>query len=213
MESSFVQNPHVPPLMDRVSQMMSLPFRPAKIAMLGLWDTVPGSSFKDYSDCREVPDSRRGERYKTGSYPNTQRIFHAVSLDENRSKFVPILLCPAMVANMTIISEVWFSGAHADVGGGYPNGSLQSISLAWMADHLSESLGTPLNVPPPAHFSAIAHWPINDQMSSFGSHCQPRVVPVNAKIHTSAVERRTAGVADVEDRGIIERRPYPTRCP
>jgi hypothetical protein len=36
------------------------------------------------------------------------------------------------------LQEVWFSGAHADVGGGYLNGNLHGVSLNWMLERLNE---------------------------------------------------------------------------
>jgi hypothetical protein len=34
------------------------------------------------------------------------------------------------------LKQVWFSGMHADVGGGYPDESLSFVSLLWMIDEL-----------------------------------------------------------------------------
>ena len=34
------------------------------------------------------------------------------------------------------MTQVWFAGAHADVGGGYPDAELSDISLAWMIAQL-----------------------------------------------------------------------------
>lgn len=36
------------------------------------------------------------------------------------------------------IQEVWFSGAHSDVGGGYPDTDLPGVSLNWMIEMLAE---------------------------------------------------------------------------
>lgn len=35
------------------------------------------------------------------------------------------------------LQEVWFSGAHSDVGGGYPNGAISGVSLNWMLEQLN----------------------------------------------------------------------------
>lgn len=37
------------------------------------------------------------------------------------------------------LQEVWFSGAHADVGGGYLNGNLHGVSLNWMLERLNKA--------------------------------------------------------------------------
>lgn len=38
------------------------------------------------------------------------------------------------------IKQVWFSGMHADVGGGYPDESLSYVSLLWMIDELDQQI-------------------------------------------------------------------------
>ena len=77
------------------------------------------------------PGIDKGERYKTDSYPPIRHMAHAVSLDEKRSKFTPLLLCQAINPTYTEINEVWFPGAHSDVGGGYQDSlELSNISLS-----------------------------------------------------------------------------------
>src|SRR5262249_19458890 len=116
-----------------------------EVTFVGIWDTVPGSSLKNYGYCKEekgvvkkygssiLPGVDEGERYKIDSYPVIRRIAHAVALDEKRSKFSPLLLCPAINPPSTKVHEMWFPGAHADVGGGYKDSdALSGISLNWM---------------------------------------------------------------------------------
>jgi hypothetical protein len=47
-----------------------------------------------------------------------------MALDERRPSFLPTRLAGA--------DEVWFRGAHSDVGGGNGNGGLNDIALRWM---------------------------------------------------------------------------------
>lgn len=82
-----------------------------------------------------------------------RRACHALSLDDDRRTFHPILLSehreqrvfPGTVANGKSsrrisnvkderVSQIWFSGAHADVGGGYPDDSLAHVSLRRIMD-------------------------------------------------------------------------------
>ena len=91
----------------------------APVQFLGVWDTVPGSQFKKYSVCSEKSDSVEGIRYKILSYPTIREIAHAVSIDEKRSEFSPVFVCPPIDPARTIVHQTWFAGAHADVGGGY----------------------------------------------------------------------------------------------
>jgi hypothetical protein len=73
--------------------------------------------------------------------------FHAVAIDERRFDFTPTL----WDADPRIEQRL-FAGAHADVGGGYPdsggNAKLAAITLHWMAEKLS-GRGLALTVPPP----------------------------------------------------------------
>ena len=104
------------------------------------------------------PNKRYGERLC-----NVENAYHALSIDDNRASiFTPLLLsAPHLFAGCAPgendgasaqathdmrdrenrikpgrLQEVWFSGAHADVGGGYLNGALNGVSLNWMLNRL-----------------------------------------------------------------------------
>jgi uncharacterized protein (DUF2235 family) len=149
---------------DELRQTLNVDTVPVRIAFLGLWDTVPGSSFKDFGECMEKDDRRTGDRYKSGSYPPIRRIVHAVALDEKRSKFHQLLICPGMNGKFTSTNEVWFPGAHADIGGGYEDAhDLSDLSLRWMTRMLGESYAA---MPPAEEVvgdpAGTAHWSIGD---------------------------------------------------
>ncbi|MET0865801.1 MAG: DUF2235 domain-containing protein [Nakamurella sp.] len=59
---------------------------------------------------------------------------HALAIDERRRAFAPSVW--QIDASETIdpgqIRQVWFRGAHSDVGGGYQENGLSSITLKWM---------------------------------------------------------------------------------
>lgn len=110
----------------------------------------------------DTPNGRYGERLC-----NVEKAYHAVSIDDNRATiFTPLLLTrkhlfvdcprgkkesdnnidfysPMLNSDGTIrknhLQEVWFSGAHSDVGGGYLNSSLSGVSLNWMIDRLRDT--------------------------------------------------------------------------
>lgn len=85
---------------------------------------------------------------------NIEAIAHAVSIDDNRGKrFTPELMTISKLATFcdlptedlqsdivglyiaNKVDEVWFSGAHSDVGGGYSDAGqspLSDVSLGWM---------------------------------------------------------------------------------
>ncbi|WP_165390748.1 phospholipase effector Tle1 domain-containing protein [Pseudoduganella lutea] len=190
---------------------------PVEIAFLGVWDTVPGSAFKTFGNCRELADRRDGDRYKSDSYPPIRRIFHAVSLDEKRSKFRPLLLCPALAPAHTELGEVWFPGAHADIGGGYEDAQgLSNISLQWMVAKLGAHYAPRLTTLSEPSFAAdplgIAHWSIGDRPANLLSDCEDRRPPPGAVSDPAVAARIAAGTARVRMHGVIESKPYPLSC-
>lgn len=56
--------------------------------------------------------------------PNVQHCYQAMALDERRPQFENTRVAGAY--------EVWFRGAHSDIGGGNNNPSLEYVALRWM---------------------------------------------------------------------------------
>ena len=73
--------------------------------------------------------------------------FHALALDENRAAFDPVLWETGAGGWNGRIEQVWFRGAHGDVGGqlsGFePARPLSNIPLVWMLER-AERFGLPL---------------------------------------------------------------------
>lgn len=58
---------------------------------------------------------------------------HALALDDERLTFHPLLFDRSREqATPERIQELWFAGAHADIGGGYPDDALARVALDWM---------------------------------------------------------------------------------
>ncbi|HEY4079292.1 MAG TPA: DUF2235 domain-containing protein [Burkholderiaceae bacterium] len=133
----------------------------APITAIGVWDTVGSLGIPQYN-------LKTGEHIEALRFTDTQLSnkvgngYHAVSLDERRGDFTPTL----WIEDRPGIRQRLFPGAHADVGGGYPEGAesgLSGGSLAWMTQQLSEAgvlyAGTPLYLPvPDATGTAHAPW-------------------------------------------------------
>ncbi len=118
-----------------------------QIKFLGLWDTVEA-----YGMPIEV--LKRGIDWVLWPMlfgdlilsPLVQRACHALSLDDERATFHPLLWDEVTEANMVAnqqvpagrITQVWFAGAHSNVGGGYPEGQLSLVSLDWL---MTEAIG------------------------------------------------------------------------
>ena len=102
------------------------------IEAIGVWDTVGSLGIPDYnadtgrSDVFQFTNTTLSKKVKKG--------FHAVSIDEQRADFVPTLWDPR-----DGITQMWFVGAHADIGGGYPVRKLSNIALMWMAGQLQQA--------------------------------------------------------------------------
>ncbi len=219
--------PDQPPLLaTEIRDRLDIDMQTATVEFLGVWDTVPGSSLKSYGICKEekgfvknylywlIPGIDRGERYKTDSYPPIRRIAHAVSLDEKRSKFAPLLLCKELSAKHTRIREVWFPGSHADVGGGYKDSTeLPFISLKWMMGLLSEVYELATVPQEGGNVMGLAHWSIGDRPANWGSRCIDRVPPAGAEIHASVEERKKASPVPIQWEGKQELLNYPISCP
>ena len=106
---------------------------PIYVHFIGVWDTVkelglPGQPkrFTKHYDNPLLPHHITHAR-------------HALALHDLRPEFEPTLWRglesqPAQNASVTpSLQQVWFPGAHADVGGGYSNTDLSDVALAWMA--------------------------------------------------------------------------------
>lgn len=120
------------------------PLGSVRIENLAIWDTVAALKMPDQT---KDPREYRPEFFDQTC--NIARVFHALAIDDNRAySFTPILArgkqlragCPQGVPEPAV-REVWFAGAHADVGGGYSrhdqvDGHLQGVSLNWMLNQL-----------------------------------------------------------------------------
>jgi hypothetical protein len=105
-------------------------YEKADITFLGVWDTVgalgiPGKLFQHFNE-------RKNAFYDTGLCPIVRVARHAMAIDEHRGAFVPTFWTGEIPAGCDV-KQVWFTGAHADVGGGYLDRDLADIPLVWMA--------------------------------------------------------------------------------
>ena len=222
--------PNSSPLLTKEIKDRKLETQAAEVTFLGIWDTVPGSFFKEYGTCKENENKKAGDRYKTGTYPAIREIAHAVSIDEKRSKFKPILVCkPVINSQPTQVNEVWFPGAHADVGGGYENSKelpgdnaqdLPNISLHWMLGLLGKHYDVKSVVQPAAgKADGLAHWSIGDFSANLGSDCIDRERQFDAetikniKKDGSFEGRKTFQKVPIEKEGSVETLAYPIACP
>lgn len=115
-----------------------------EIEMIGVWDTVKALGLRLPLLWPLTEERHAFHNHHLG--PSIRNGFHAVALDENREVFDPVMWdCPDDWSGR--VEQVWFRGAHGDVGGqigGYEAARpLANISLIWLLDR-AESCGLPL---------------------------------------------------------------------
>jgi uncharacterized protein (DUF2235 family) len=126
----------------RADLQRTLGLRPDSTAIefLGLWDTVEALGWPDLKENYIIPNPRYADQIC-----NVRKAAHAMSIDDDRARvFTPILLtqphlvsqCDSAVRIASIVDEVWFSGAHADVGGRRGT-DLDGVSLNWMLERIA----------------------------------------------------------------------------
>jgi type VI secretion system (T6SS) phospholipase Tle1-like effector len=114
----------------RYQQKQNTPIE--SIEFLGLWDTVAAYGLPVDEMARGVSQWILPLELPDRSFDlRIQRACHALSLDDERTTFHPVLWNEKDVPQEKL-SQVWFSGVHSNVGGGYPDDSLAHIPLHWI---------------------------------------------------------------------------------
>jgi uncharacterized protein (DUF2235 family) len=105
-----------------------------RIRFIGVWDTV-GALGIPWSGIRAVDRlNRRWSFHDTRLSTIVDAAYHALAIDEARKPFAPAVWQQSPDAGDQVLEQVWFSGVHSDVGGGYVDTGLSDIALRWMAD-------------------------------------------------------------------------------
>ena len=108
-----------------------------EVRFVGVWDTV-GAMGIPFSFLGLLDD--KDEFYDTKIGSNVRIARHALAIDEFRADFEPTVWIPR---DNLDLKQVWFAGAHSNVGGSYPPDSggwlLSDIALEWMMREASTS--------------------------------------------------------------------------
>lgn len=129
------------------------------IEFVGVWDTVAAYGGPMVEITRGI-DQYVWPLTPTdyALHPKVKMARHALALDDERDSFWPLLWDESAeyygskgraetkwdgeqqkrAGNR--MKQVWFSGVHSDVGGGYPDDSLSYVSLQWMIEEMEEGL-------------------------------------------------------------------------
>jgi T6SS, Phospholipase effector Tle1-like, catalytic domain len=105
-----------------------------KIHFIGVWDTVDAVGMPFH-----VSDLINAIIYRF-KFPNQRlsehvaQAYHALAVDDDRHSFHPLLWdqrIPSTNKSQNI-EQVWFAGAHSNVGGGYPKQGMSLAALHWL---------------------------------------------------------------------------------
>ena len=155
------------------------------IKSVAVWDTVGSMGIPAYAgdkryDVFRFVDTKLSDKVQNG--------FHAMAIDELRMDF-PVTAWDSRAG----IKQVWFIGAHADVGGGYSaqESRLSDIALDWMMKQLAEvgvRLATPLTYKPEPLIAPAIHQPWSKAPFALLPR-SPRQVAGTDTIHDSVLRR------------------------
>ena len=156
-----------------------------------VWDTVGSLGIPAYNletdtqlDAFQFADLVLSRKVRHG--------LHAVSVDEQRASFTPTLWDAD-----ERITQVLFPGAHADVGGGYPQkeSGLSDCALQWVVDELVK-LGVAFAATPTAQLGpdpcGMAHAPWAQAPWNLLPRGQ-RGLPAGLAVHRSVLDRLGGG--------------------
>ena len=106
------------------------------IHFIGVWDTV-GALGIPLTGLRNLT-KRKHQFHDTELSGSVKNACHAIAIDERRSQFKPTLWQYKPKEGQSI-EQVWFTGVHSNVGGGYPKRGLADLSLEWMIKKAKEA--------------------------------------------------------------------------
>ncbi|MEN7546362.1 DUF2235 domain-containing protein [Rapidithrix thailandica] len=105
----------------------------APVKLLAVWDTV--AAFGIPKNLFGIPFQRINLFKNLTISPNIEQALHMLSVDDQRDAFQPTLMSPDL-ENKDRITQIWFPGIHADIGGGYAEKALSDITLKFLLDYL-----------------------------------------------------------------------------
>lgn len=107
------------------------------IHFIGVWDTVGAVGIPDDVAILNLLDDEAAGFHDTKLSDSVKYACHALALDEQRASFSPTLWTG--VEGRENVKQVWFPGAHSDVGGGYVQHGLSDCALEWMLQEAKDA--------------------------------------------------------------------------
>ena len=184
-------------------------FPKTHIRCVGVWDTV-GALGAPSAEFRWLLDKLlRTDFHSQDLHPRVEHGYHALAIDDMRLTFHPVLWNErrGQARAPGSIEQVWFAGAHSNVGGGYPKQGMAHVSLLWMMRKV-ESLGLRFDrgaLPSVADRANVTDKLYNPR-AGVGAYYRYRPRDIqqyakemcrgDAKIHASVFHRIASGVED-----------------
>lgn len=131
------------------------------VRFLGVFDTVASIGMPNLDDDDKPTSDVVFENNQMSAH--VKEALHLVSIDENRTAFLPTL-----IARDKRATEIWFPGAHADVGGGFWHDGLSDMSLGYMLNQfIKRKLGLMILMPGDINYSKLkgpqGHYQIDEE--------------------------------------------------
>lgn len=181
------------------------------ITFLGVWDTVGALGIPGGIPWLPVTWlqflNRPWSFHDTKLSRRVEHAYHAVAIDEHRPQFAPTLWEQQEGGEQFGINQqmeqVWFSGVHSNIGGGYQDSGLSDIAFLWMKQK-AEACGLAFQdayIAKNVHPNALGELR-NSKVglyAGFRDHHRPigRQDRGNESVHPSALERMDAGLTPV----------------
>lgn len=184
--------------------------REVGIKFIGVWDTVGALGIPLRGlNLLTRPKHEFHDVELSGIVENA---YQAIAIDERRWPFKASIWQAIDKPGQTV-EQVWFTGVHKDVGGGYQETGLSDIALQWMVDRAA-GCGLGLDQ---AYLSEVAHpdalGPMHDSRTGFYKFMFPHIRPIDAggkneSVAESALTRfkdAAAGYAPENLKSYVER--------
>lgn len=105
---------------------------PVRIHFMGVWDTVGALGVPPVFGVWNNPFNAKYRFHDTTLGESIRHACHAVAIDEHRLPYAATLWTAARKSTESV-EQRWFPGAHANIGGGYPDDLLHELPLIWLA--------------------------------------------------------------------------------
>jgi uncharacterized protein (DUF2235 family) len=124
---------------DEIKELMKNTIK-VRIKFMGVWDTV--GALGAPTPLLGWLTRKLWVRFHDTTSRNIDYAYHALAIDERRGPFAPGIW--TQCDDCKEMKQVWFSGAHSNIGGGYKDAGLSDLTFDWMLK-MAENCGLEFN--------------------------------------------------------------------